>query len=69
MIFQNAVDMSLALQQLSAEGYPIDREALATMSPYLTEQLKRFGDFVLDLETVPVPFEQAIQLPIKFDEI
>ncbi|BDM83399.1 hypothetical protein AM10699_62600 (plasmid) [Acaryochloris marina MBIC10699] len=37
--------------------------------PYLTEQLKRFGDFVLDLETVSVPFEQAIQLPIKFDEI
>lgn len=69
VIFQNAVDMSLAVQQLSAEGYPIDRKALATMSPYLTEQLKRFGDFVLDLEAVPVPFEQAIQLPIEFDEI
>lgn len=58
VIFQNVVDISLAVQQLSAEGYPIDREALSKMSPYLTEQLKRFGDFVLDLETVPEPFNK-----------
>lgn len=68
VIFQNAVDMSLAVQQLSAEGYPIDRKALATMSPYLTGQLKRFGDFIVDMETVPPPFEQAIPLPIDIDE-
>ena len=61
--------MYFAVQQLSKEGYPIDRVALATTSLYLVGQLKRFGDFVLDLESVPVPFEQAIQLPIEFDEI
>ncbi|NJR57124.1 MAG: Tn3 family transposase [Acaryochloris sp. CRU_2_0] len=69
VIFHNAVDMSLALQQLGKEGYLIDREALATMSPFLVGQLKRFGDFVVDMETVPVPFEQAIELPIDLDEV
>jgi TnpA family transposase/antitoxin (DNA-binding transcriptional repressor) of toxin-antitoxin stability system len=63
VIFQNAVDMSLAVQALSAQGYPIDREALATLSPYITRHLKRYGEYVVDLETVPQPFESAIQLP------
>ncbi|PZD70312.1 hypothetical protein C1752_14304 [Acaryochloris thomasi RCC1774] len=69
VIFQNAMDMSLIMQQLSAEGNPIDRKTLATTSPSLVGQLKRIGDFVVDIETMPVPFEQAIQLPIDLDFI
>ncbi|NCJ05678.1 Tn3 family transposase [Synechococcales cyanobacterium C] len=63
VIFQNAVDISLAVQALSAQGYPIDREALSTLSPYITRHLKRYGEYVVDLETVPQPFEGAISLP------
>jgi TnpA family transposase len=69
VIFQNAVDISLAVQALSAEGYPIDRKALATLSPYPTDQLKRYGDLVVDMETIPQPFESAINLPIEIAEI
>ena len=68
VIFQNAVDISLAVQALSAEGYPIDREALAAMSPYMNQKLRRYGDLVVDMETAPQPFEQAIPLPIDIEE-
>ena len=66
VILQNTVDISFAVQALSAEGYKINRPLLATLSPYLTRHLKRYGDFVIDLQTVPQPLEGAMTLP---DEI
>ena len=68
VILQNAVDISWVVQTLSAEGYPVDREALAVLSPYMTKHLKRFGDYVLDLQNVPQPLESAINLPIEISE-
>ncbi len=65
---QNAVDISWVVQTLSAEGYRVDREALAAISPYLTRHLKRFGDYVLDLQNIPQPLETAINLPIEINE-
>lgn len=53
------------MSALSAEGYPVDREALAVLSPYMTKHLKRFGDYVLDLQNIPQPLESAINLPIE----
>ncbi|PSB14590.1 hypothetical protein C7B65_26255 [Phormidesmis priestleyi ULC007] len=68
VILQNAVDISWVVQTLSAEGYPVDREALAVLSPYTTKHLKRFGDYVLDLQNIPQPLESAISLPIESGE-
>jgi Tn3 transposase DDE domain len=68
VIFQNAVDISLAEQGLSAEGYPIDRKALAKLSPYPTGQLKRYGNIFIDIETIPQPFEIAIDLLFEIAE-
>lgn len=65
---QTAVDISWAVQALSAEGFKIDRDALASLSPYITRQLKRFGDFVVDLQNIPQPLESAILLPIETTE-
>ena len=39
---------------------------LATLSPYLTGHLKRYGDFVIDLQSIPAPLEGAIRLPIAY---
>ena len=36
VILHNAVDLSLTIQQLSAEGVRIDRQMLVSLSPYLT---------------------------------
>ncbi|THV42673.1 Tn3 family transposase [Glycomyces buryatensis] len=47
--YSNACDITVAANQLAAEGYPVDPEDLATVSPYITENVRRFGDYVLDL--------------------
>jgi hypothetical protein len=67
VILHNAVDLSVVIQQLTAEGVKIDRAMLATLSPYLTGHLKRYGDFVIDLQNIPTPLEEAIRLPIIYD--
>jgi len=68
VVLQNTVDISYAIQAMSAEGHKIDRVSLAALSPYLTRHLKRYGDYVLDLQNIPQPLEGAIPLPIASDE-
>jgi hypothetical protein len=68
VILHNAVDISLVIQELNAEGVKIDRSMLATLSPYLTRHLKRYGDFVIDLQSIPSPLEEAISIPVGDDK-
>lgn len=53
VIFQNVVDMTRIFRSLSQEGYPLTRADVAALSPYLTQHIKRFGDYWLDLERTP----------------
>ncbi len=46
LILQNAADMIGAPRSLAEEGYPLRREDVAWLSPYLTAHLKRNGDYV-----------------------
>lgn len=66
IILQNTVDLSRAIQTLSEEDYPITPELLAGLSPYLTKNIKRYGDYILDLLTVPLSLEEVMAWPIKF---
>ncbi|NJO97970.1 MAG: Tn3 family transposase [Pleurocapsa sp. CRU_1_2] len=68
VILQNTVDMTRVIHSLSAEGFKITRRMLATMSPYINRNLKRYGDYVVDLKNIPQPFEGAINLPIGIFE-
>ena len=68
VILQNTVDMTRVIQTLSAEGFKITHRMLATMSPYITRNLRRYGDYVVDLKNIPQPFEGAINLPIEIFE-
>ena len=56
----------LVIQQLTAEGVKIDRAMLNRSSPDLTGHLKRYGDFVIDLQSIPAPLEGAIHIPIAY---
>jgi hypothetical protein len=42
------VTMTKALQQLLEEGHTVDMEALSTLSPYRTERINRFGNYVIN---------------------
>src|SRR5271165_4836303 len=57
VIYQNACDITAAANALAADGHPVDPDDLATIAPYITHTIRRFGDWVLDLsppEAVPV---------------
>lgn len=41
------------IYQLQQEGHEIIREDAARVSPYMIEHLKRFGDYIIDLEKLP----------------
>ncbi|MFV5997237.1 Tn3 family transposase [Streptomyces sp. NPDC056231] len=45
VIFHNALDIAEIVRQLLEEGWEIDPEDLAHVSPYLTEHIKRFGEY------------------------
>jgi hypothetical protein len=49
LIFHRSVDMMRVLNQLQREGHAIDPADVATLSPYLTRHIRRFGDYELDL--------------------
>lgn len=57
IMLQNVVDMTDVLHEMVQEGYTVTTEVVATFSPYLREHIKRFGEYVIDLETIPPPLQ------------
>ena len=53
IMLQNVIDISDSCHSLIQEGHTIIEDDLSHMSPYMTEQLKRFGEYVLDLDRRP----------------
>jgi len=45
VIFHNALDIAEIVRQLQEEGHVIASEDLAHISPYLTEHIRRFGEY------------------------
>ncbi|MFE3906438.1 Tn3 family transposase [Streptomyces sp. NPDC059153] len=45
MIFHNAPGIAEIVRQLQEEGYAVAPEDLAHISPYLTEHIRRFGEY------------------------
>ncbi|WP_449415980.1 Tn3 family transposase [Phormidium nigroviride] len=68
IILHNTVDISLAIQTLTAQGYQVNHRFVAALSPYLTRHIKRYGDYVVNLQNIPQPFEGAIPLPPEIFE-
>ena len=62
VIFHNVVDLTEVLLELRKEGFLCQREDLAALSPYLTRHIKRFGDYLIDLETIPPALEEQLNL-------
>ena len=53
----NTLEMSAVLKELVQEGYVLTKDELAALSPYQTQHIKRFGNYVIDLETLPQPID------------
>ena len=37
--------------------------------PYLTSKIKRYGDYILDLLTKPLPLEEVLAIPFQFSAL
>ena len=49
--------MTNVLYELRQKGECVTPEVVRRLSPYLTEHIKRFGQYVLDMETRPEPLD------------
>lgn len=69
LILYNVFEMSRILHPLMQEGYTFSEEAIASLSPYLTEHTNRLGCYHLNLERRPpeiqfdVPIVSATKPP------
>jgi TnpA family transposase len=50
VMYQTTLDMSLVLNQLRSEGEVVHRADAAIMSPYQEDNVRRFGDYIYDLD-------------------
>lgn len=60
LIFFNVFRMTQGLHTLQQSGQRLDPEALATLSPYGTAHVNRFGRYELDLTRQPPPVDYAL---------
>lgn len=58
-MLQNVIDMTNICHDLEREGYSFTAEDLSCLSPYMTEHIKQFGEYVLDLMTKPENLNQV----------
>jgi len=49
--------MTRIIRSLIREGWKINRDDLAILSPYVTSHIKRFGDYLIEAELIPEPYE------------
>ena len=53
IILQNIIDMIDIIYQLTQEGAQIREDDIGSLSPYMTEHIKRFGDYLIDMNRTP----------------
>jgi len=65
VILSTTLDMSTAINELIAEGFPVHAEDLATLSPYQQDTVKRFGEYVLDPSVVAADLDGRLELAVE----
>lgn len=50
LILQNTIDMENVVKQLKSEGIDVSKQDMKNLSPYLTSHIKRFGEYIIDLD-------------------
>ncbi len=64
IMLSNVADLTELLSGMAEEGFRITQELVAGLSPYMREQLRRFGQYFLDMDDQPPPLEPK-PLPIS----
>jgi hypothetical protein len=62
VIFANVALLTQAMNELVSEGHRIDPEAVAVLSPYITQHLIRFGLYHMDRTRPPRPLTYQVSI-------
>jgi TnpA family transposase len=65
VILQNIVDMARIVADLKREGWKFSATDLAFLSPYQTSTVKRFGEYVVNLNRPPEPWIKEVVVQCK----
>ncbi len=63
IMLHNVVDLTDVLAGMLVDGYTVTKENIARLSPYMREHIRRFGQYVLDMDEIPPSLEPK-PLPI-----
>lgn len=53
IMLSNVVDLTKVLSDMSREGYTVTAELVATLSPFIRDQIRRFGRYDVDMNQRP----------------
>ncbi|WP_442811470.1 hypothetical protein [Streptosporangium sp. NBC_01756] len=53
-------DITDAANAVAADGHPVDLDDLATISPYITHVIRRFGNWILNLALPAAPPDSTL---------
>ena len=65
VILQNTVDMARIVTDLKRDGWKISAADLSFLSPYQTSTVKRFGEYVVNLNRPPEPWIKEVIVQFK----
>jgi TnpA family transposase len=57
IMLHNVVDLTGVLNQMVVSGHQVTTSLVQRLSPYMTKHIKRFGQYVLDMDNLPQPLE------------
>jgi TnpA family transposase len=63
VMLHSVADLTELLSDMAAEGLPVTKDLVSRLSPYMREHIRRFGQYVLDMDDQPSPLEPK-PLPI-----
>ncbi len=66
-MLRNVADLTDVLADVKADGHDFTREQVVPRSPYMTTYLKRFEQYVLDMDSQPPPLEPKSPEPKSLD--
>src|SRR4051812_29643730 len=55
IMLSNVADMAEVLSSMARDGHRVTPGLVACLSPYMREHIRRFGQYVLDMEEMPRP--------------
>ena len=65
IMLSNVADMTGVLSSMAAEGQRVTPGLVACLSPYIREHIRRFGQYVLDMNNLPGPLDPQ---PLPFEQ-